>query len=1023
MNSREAQESSGKSQAPKRTLAKRISAIIPASITKWFKNLQSPEQSSSEQSSPDSGCLGEPEPKRRRLSEDPNKYLPRTACASTNTDSLYSPRLTQKRNSEDLLNATTIKSPEDAVNRVSFSLKSSFRSEDDPMPKETYVDRNRTPGSPFYPGNTTYGGASNHLSQYTIKKRSTLRNRLNKSRGNNDFKISGPSERIMNVFENYSSPLEEARRISQFVSNENKNNSSTTMSNDTSKHIATKSQELHVPSIATILSIKQKSGLMSSTSTARQLLASQSSATKYSPYGVYKNSDSAKRLDKSTLNPKERRASTSSLPMVSKSNSLTINIESLHNMAFTTSTPTIAKVPNISQSPNNIEDMQIENTSFQCTNAADAHRNNTETDCRVTIDSSNTTIDTSIVMTTEFRNYEEENGTKESRVPNPTNLLQWTCEDCWVKNDMSISNCVCCAGKKPINKNDNSKTARPAEAIPPNHDSLLNNNITNATLNRKQAGFSKSRDENWECIVCLVRNDKHNSKCVCCDAERPGTKKSETTFNFGVPGTTQFKFGINLANTTQQPTKETEPTKNNEAPKQFSFGLPPTRSVGDGLEKSNDSISNKSPQEEQRSILEEERVDDQQVFVLKSPIPVNTVQPVEKPKQNSTNLPLRNAGQNTANFDMLSPIVESLNENSDPNTTSNTQNVSASQNSTIQQNESTTNTGTFVPPSTTSVPPSVTSVPESNLFECNLNSFPPESSLKISSAPMFILGSSNNQSINHFAPMKNMSIQFGNKINSTNVLNFGGPLGKCVSPTIDSHGNINSASDTINRNIILSGSGSQTFQHSNEGPSSINTDNSNLFYNVQSQPRQPGGLFRSTPQTENSSWVSSETNLCSAPQGIPTNRRNQAPSLFTFGGMSSDTNSMNNVTTAFRKNAQMPSPSPAFGMPSANANNSFNLVSTFDNQAKSISNINSTPGAGGLFGQTSQLFAETSHQMGLQPSFNFSAGQTTPNVFNFSQSGVRSMSGTSLPQFQVGSSSAPGQARRIRKAVRRTTPR
>ncbi|CAF4881523.1 unnamed protein product [Pieris macdunnoughi] len=156
MNSRETQEASGKSQVPNRTLAKRISSIVQ---TKLFKNLQSP----------DSGCLEEPEPKRRRLSEDPNKYLPTTACASTNTDSLYSRRSTQKRKSEDLLNATTSKSPEDAVNRVSFNLKSSLRSEDDPKPKETYVDHNRTPGSPFYPGNTTYGGENWECNVFQVR--------------------------------------------------------------------------------------------------------------------------------------------------------------------------------------------------------------------------------------------------------------------------------------------------------------------------------------------------------------------------------------------------------------------------------------------------------------------------------------------------------------------------------------------------------------------------------------------------------------------------------------------------------------------------------------------------------------------------------------------------------------------------------------------------------------------------------------------------------------------------------------
>ncbi|CAF4749397.1 unnamed protein product [Pieris macdunnoughi] len=1042
MNSRETQEASGKSQAPKRTLAKRIADIIPSSITKWFKNLQSseqssPEQSSPEQSSPDSGCLGEPEPKRRRLSEDPNKYLPTTACASTNTDSLYSQRLTQKRKSEDLLNANAIKSPEDAVNRVSFILKSSLRAEDDPKTKETYVDHNRTPGSPFYPGNTTYGGASNHLSQYTIKKR-------------NDFIMSGRSKRIMNVFENYSSPLEEVRRISQFVSNENNNNLSTAMSNDTSKHIATRSQELHVPSIASILSLKKKPGLMASTSTARQLLASQSSATKHSPYGVYKNSDSVKqRLHNS--NRKERRAPTSSLPTASTPNSLKINIGNLHNMTFTTST---AKVTNISQSPKNIEELQKENSSFQFPNAADAHSNTTENDCRVTVDSSNTNIDTTMtddddmckntpssVMTTECRSDEEENGTEDPCVPNRTNSLLWTCEDCWIKNNMSISICVCCGGKKPQNKGDTNKTSRPAD------------NITYATLNSKEAEVQNSQDENWECNVCLVRNDKRNSKCVCCEVEKPGTKKSPLTFNFCLPVTTQFKFGINLGNTTQQPTKDIVkevPDTNN-----FSFGLPPINSVGDGLGK------NVGESNERTIILEEERGADQQVFVLKSPVTVDTTYDLQTTepsrKQNSTKVPsaLPNTGQgrNTANFNMLSPIEEDLNESSNPGSTSNTQNLS-SQNNTLQQNQS-SNAGTFgassftsvppsdtpvppsdtpVPPSDTPVPPSDTPVPDNYLFESNSNSFPPGSSLTITSSPLLNFGSTNNQNPIIIGSTKTMNLKnfFNTKINSKNVLHFGGPSGKCESPTIDSQDNINSAADTNNGNNILGGNGSNTFVRSNEGSHSLNTDNSNLFSSVQSQPQQTGGLFRDQSQTENSSWASS-TNVCSAPQGLPTNQRNQAPPLFTFGGMSSDTTSMNNLPT-FRKNAHMPSPSPAFGMLPANANNSFNLGSTllFDNQAKAISNINSTPGAaGGLFGQTSQnftqnssLLVETSHEMSLQPSFNFSAGQSpTPNVFNFSQqSGVLSMTGSS-PQFQVGSSSAPGQARRIRKAVRRTTPR
>ncbi|XP_045531040.1 nuclear pore complex protein Nup153 isoform X3 [Pieris brassicae] len=1090
MNSREIREAEDKSMVPNKTLAECFSAIIPSSITKWFCRPQSSSLS-------DSANISH-EPKRRRLSEDPNHYKTTPSCASTSTDSLYSPKLTLKRKHEDLLNANGI-TPEDAVNRVSFILKSSLLSEDNVKPKETFVDRNRSSasipspaknrmiqyGKPSFDingasGKTTYGGASNHLSvisQNSIVRRSTPGNRLHKSVDNIDCKMSGPSERIMQLLENYSSPLEEVRRISYFVRNENNNNLSISMSNNSSKQISNKTQELHVPSIATILSIKKKSGLMASTSTARQLLASQSSATKYSAHTHNRSDSGRKSYDNQTFKSKKRRASTSSLPSDCSSNALKINKDYLPNFTFTIS----KQFSTASTSENNTAALQNENTLFQFNKPAeapDAQSDNTESDCLVILDSTDKDIDTSMAdddvvsknapstqISIECSSCENENITEvlvNTRcVQKTTNLLQWTCEDCWVKNDMSISKCVCCGGKKPLNKIDNNKTSTPVEtnnnpvSLPINHGSSLTNKITNdksqeetwechvcllknakqntkciccdatkpgaeqsATLNSKQAEVTKGQDDKWECNVCLVRNDKHNSKCVCCEVEKPGTKKSEIKFNFSVPVNTKFKFGIDLNNTNQASNKEIVKeveTNNNVPPTQFSFGLTPINSVGESLgnnlKGSKESASNKSPQIEHMTvILEEESVENRQVSLVtestQSLVPLNTIgQTVTKPSQEEpqpapTALPNDGQQQNSATFTTQLQTIEIMNECSNPNPHPNN----------LQQKESSK-------VETSSRP----SLPENNLFERSLNSFSPA---QAPSTSMFNFGSTANQNTINIGSTNTMTFKFGNyKINSSKVKDFGILPGKFETPA--SQDNNNSAVDTGNGGGVIIGNGTNAFQHGDEVPNVLNSDN-RLFASDQSQPRPAlptGGLFGAQKQNENSGWP--PTNLFSPPLTLSTNQRNLALPSCAFNSMPFNASpACSNVTAFQRNNAQIQSPSQGFGVLPANP---FAVPTpTYENQAQST---NTSGTAVGIFGQSlgasaenNILFGDTSQQM---PSFNFSAGQTsTPAVFNFSQqSGIRGLTGASSPQFQVGSSSAPGQTRRIRKAVRRTTPR
>lgn len=70
-------------------------------------------------------------------------------------------------------------------------------------------------GSPFYPGHTMYGGASMYINHPNIKQRKVAL--VNESKSGDNTAMSHSARRVMDLLENYSSPLIEAKRISQYV--------------------------------------------------------------------------------------------------------------------------------------------------------------------------------------------------------------------------------------------------------------------------------------------------------------------------------------------------------------------------------------------------------------------------------------------------------------------------------------------------------------------------------------------------------------------------------------------------------------------------------------------------------------------------------------------------------------------------------------------------------------------------------------------------------------------------------------
>lgn len=70
-------------------------------------------------------------------------------------------------------------------------------------------------GSPFYSGRTVYGGASSsYMNQPNIKQRKVAH--INESPANETVTMSNSARKIMDLLEQYSSPLAEAKRIPRY---------------------------------------------------------------------------------------------------------------------------------------------------------------------------------------------------------------------------------------------------------------------------------------------------------------------------------------------------------------------------------------------------------------------------------------------------------------------------------------------------------------------------------------------------------------------------------------------------------------------------------------------------------------------------------------------------------------------------------------------------------------------------------------------------------------------------------------
>ncbi|XP_013189358.1 nuclear pore complex protein Nup153 isoform X2 [Amyelois transitella] len=364
--------------------------------------------------------------------------------------------------------------------------------------------------SPFYPSRTTYGGASSqYINRPNIKQRKGAY--VNELNSNDSTAMSQSAKRVMDLLEDYSSPIMEAKRIPHYNRSDSIASSSPSSSNS-NKSISYKTTELHAPNIASILRLKQKSRLMNTTNAARQIIASHSSACHYSPYTLNPNRSSQVDVEsrsKSTTTdalPSSGidKETTATLPPVSLPTVvLQISKDNLPKFTFGTNLPN----PEASSTPKPINKM----------------------------DKPTPTVSESPVKPAEPKTIisKPEPSISEKDVQMEVSKPKdWECSDCWVKNKPDVDKCVCCGGKKPIEGKKIPKCSicklKDSEPQSNKCTTCLSKAWTSGSNLNNTSLVNSVKSSKWKCNDCWAENEEDKEKCACCGWKNPN-KSSQSS--------------------------------------------------------------------------------------------------------------------------------------------------------------------------------------------------------------------------------------------------------------------------------------------------------------------------------------------------------------------------------------------------------------------------------------------------------------------------------------------------------------
>ncbi|XP_059055107.1 nuclear pore complex protein Nup153-like [Achroia grisella] len=427
--------------------------------------------------------------------------------------------------------------------------------------------------SSFYCGRTAYGGAASHyVNQPNIKRKKTTL--VNQTTNSDNSTMSHSARRVMDLLEQCTSPLKEAQRIPTYKRNATQKPSSNTSLNSSctnNKTLSYKTQELHVPAIASVLHLRKRSRLMDTTNAARQIIASHSSAS--SDYQVYNQDqtdyqrdqngvDNSKRITKMKsrlTKPKGRGRDetdyTIEPPLSLPKAFLRIDHDNLPKFTFDDSNykPSAVSTPKSgltsvaisrSDSHSGIKASEDKRSKPENVSGSNAFKFSipvmispnlsepTSTIPKFTFGSPERGIDR--VTVDEMKNIDSSilGASKEESNAVSAKPKDWQCPDCWVSNKTNVGKCVCCGYKKPTEievKQNKCSVCNVADKLA-NKDKCMKcqNMSTNCSDTQLTLKANNNTIKN-KCPDCGVYYESNVEKCVqkCLSCGALNSKKIE----------------------------------------------------------------------------------------------------------------------------------------------------------------------------------------------------------------------------------------------------------------------------------------------------------------------------------------------------------------------------------------------------------------------------------------------------------------------------------------------------------------
>lgn len=519
-----------------------------------------------------------------------SSLIPQINRQEAPSDVYISPFSNRKRFNNDKLNFTShMQSPKSLFLDNTRDSLSSRRPSFNASIMTNTPDRASPLASPFYSGNTTFGGAnaaglykrgrslfnnSNEI-QLKVPKRTSVEV---KPSNTDSSGMSQTAKKILEALEHFSSPITDAKKIPLKMMNNtspiSKKRSREEMTSTTKVGLRHLTRELTVPTIPDILKLRRRQKLQDTTAAARKIVSARSEPPPPQEYHLRtQTDDDSKHHGKvKTSLDQEDTVEPVNLP------NIPLPISSLPNFNFMPSTNTkIADKTNtdkedtftfaspirVTNATKNLK--SINNFTFSSPINADKQlldesNNSSSSSKRIGV-KSNTSNDYIPPVTQNFiwsgsstaPRLKEKVKNSDSTVPAASNELK----------SGSVMDILCSKSSttKTSEKSGESKTQLDSSKESVNNKTNTVNLDTNNDDNIKNVSNSHSNTQDisivWECSECLFKNNNTETQCFACKATKPSLKDKKTSEslisgNVSEPKTTvndhfgsQFKLSSN----------------------------------------------------------------------------------------------------------------------------------------------------------------------------------------------------------------------------------------------------------------------------------------------------------------------------------------------------------------------------------------------------------------------------------------------------------------------------------------------